>query len=254
MSRPDVETIRGSSSASAARYPSDGPTATHSASRGNDGQSKRPTTSSDSNARRSRATPLASRSAPAIWPPFQVGHEPAERGRVGRAVEAAHRDVHRMHRPAAEQLQESAADLLQPQAALHEARQPGRNLEAALQAEVVGRVQEEDVDGMALDPFRGEQQPPQEPQLGRDADAERGLQGAAGRELIGHRADAADPRHDVGNLADRAADEQPLEEPWRLEDRESGDLDGAIGSDADMQAPGAFDPGQGPDVDSPDGR
>ena len=61
-------------------------------------------------------------------------------------------------------------------------------------------MQEEDVQGVTLDPLTAIQQPPHEPDLVGHRDAESILHGQAGAHLIGDRADPADPGGDVRRL------------------------------------------------------
>ena len=72
--------------------------------------------------------------------------------------------------------------------------------EGALVAEEVGRVEHEDVQRVALDPLAAVEQPAQRAELPRRP-RRRGASSAwHGAHLVGDRADAADPRGDVGHL------------------------------------------------------
>ena len=79
--------------------------------------------------------------------------------------------------------------------------------------------------------------------LGIDPDAEERLEGVDGGQLVGDRADPADPRDDVEDLVRRAPDDEPLEVARRLEDPEAG-LDDLAVADPEPQAALALDAGQ----------
>ena len=89
-------------------------------------------------------------------------------------------------------------------------------------AEEVGNVQEVDVQRVARDPLPAVQQPAQLRERRGDPETERVLEGVAGAHLVGDGADTADPGGDVRGLGVRAAAEERLEEPWRLEDAQLG--------------------------------
>ena len=176
-------------------------------------------------------------------PPLEVGHEGEEVGRRRGPVEPAHRDVDRMHGAAAHHLHDPAAEALQPQTAIHEIGVGCGQREAALHPHEVGRVEQMHVEGVALDPLAVVEEPAEPADPGGDLHAQRPLQRLAGRQLVGHRTDPANPGHDVGHLADLAAANEPLEEPRRLVDRELGDLHGPV-DHADAQRSFPFHSGE----------
>ena len=88
-------------------------------------------------------------------------------------------------------------------------------------AEEVGRVQQVDVQRVALDPLAAVEEAPQRAELSVDDHAERVLDRVHGAHLVGDRTDAADPRGDVGRFAEGAAAQERLEEARRLEDRQA---------------------------------
>ena len=181
-------------------------------------------------------------------PPLEIGNEAANRGRVGSLMKASHGDVDRVHRPAAHHLHDPVAERLEPEAPLDELGGHFREREATLMAQEVGRVEEMDVERVALDPLATVEQPPQGLDGRRDRDAERLLGRLAGAHLVGHGADPADPGHEVGQFADRATLHELLEEPRRLVDRELRDLDPPVGH-PHPQRPLPLDAGQGVDRD-----
>ena len=93
-----------------------------------------------------------------------------------------------------------------------------RELDRALVAEEVGRVEHEDVQRVALDPLAAVEEPPQRAQLAADLDAADLLHRVHGAHLVRDRADAADARGDVGRLGEGAAAQERLEEARRLVD------------------------------------
>ena len=160
-----------------------------------------------------------------LEPPLEIGEKLLKRVFPGRAVEATHGHVDRVDRPASEHLEQLVADLLHPQALLDYVSMIGGQADAAFVAQEIGGMQQVDVQRMALDPFGAVKEPSELADLERDGHPECLLEGVAGAHLIGHRADAADPGGDVGNLADLAALEERLEEAGRFEDVELHVLD-----------------------------
>ena len=84
--------------------------------------------------------------------------------------------------------------LLDPQPSLHDLAVVLRHLDRALVAEEVRRVQHEDVQGVALDPFAAVDQSPQIAKRTVNRDAASVLDRLAGAHLVRDRADAADAR------------------------------------------------------------
>ena len=79
----------------------------------------------------------------------------------GGAVEAAEADVDRVDLAPADDAHQRVARLLELQRALDDPAVVARHRERAVVAEVVGAVQEEDVEGVALDPLAAVQEPAQ---------------------------------------------------------------------------------------------
>ena len=97
------------------------------------------------------------------------------------------------------------AELLQLQAAVDDGRVVLGHVHAALVAEEVGRVQHVDVQRVALDPLAAVEQAAERAERAVDRRAEGFLHRLHGAHLVGDRADAADPRRDVGRLGEAAA-------------------------------------------------
>ena len=85
-------------------------------------------------------------------------------------------------------------------------------------AEEVRRVQQVDVQGVALDPLAAVDEPAQRSDRHRDLHSAGVLDGRARAHLVGDRADPADPCRDVRWLGVAPAAQQRLEEPRRFVD------------------------------------
>jgi len=96
-------------------------------------------------------------------------------------------------------------------------------------------------------PLAAVQQPPQVGDRRGHGDAASVLDRMARRQLVGDRADPADPRRDVDRFGVRAAAQERLEEPWRLVDAQLGVLDPAVGH-GHAQRTLALHAGQRPDA------
>jgi hypothetical protein len=175
--------------------------------------------------------------------PLQLAGEPAQITGVRGAVEAADPDVDRVHRAPADHLHQPVTRLLHAQAPFQDLRVVAGHVDAALVAEEVGRVQQVDVQHVALDPFAAVQQPAQRVHRLGHRDSAGVLDGPARAHLVGDRADPADPRGDVRRLGVPAAAQQALEEPGRLVDVQPGLGDAAV-LGHDLQPALALDPGQ----------
>jgi len=161
-------------------------------------------------------------------------------------VEAAEADVDRVDGPAADHLHDGVPGLLQGQAALDEVA-PGRgHLDPAGVAEEIGRVQQVDVQRVALDPLPAVQQPAQVGERPADGHAAGVLDRGARGQLVGRRADTADPGGDVRGLGVGPAAQERLEEAGRLVDVQPRVSDRAAVR-LDVQGALALDPGQFPD-------
>ena len=165
-------------------------------------------------------------------------------------VESADLHVDRVDRPAAEQGQQFVARLLDRKAALDDRPVIAGQLHRARVPEEVRRVQQVDVQRVALDPFAAVQQPAQ---VG-EGTVHSGLTGVldrgARRHLVRHRADPAHPGGDVGYLGVPAADQQRLEEPGRLVDLQLH-IGHPVAVDMDVHRALALDPGQPGDAQRP---
>ena len=164
-------------------------------------------------------------------------------------VEAAHLHVDRMDFPPAQKADNRIAGLLQLQRHLHRVAMPvGGHFQGARIAQEIGRMQHRRVQHMAFDPLAAIQHPPQVAQRAVDRDAQGRLHRVNRTHLVGDRADAADPRGDVGGFGEIAALKESFEKPGRLEDAEFGAHDLAVAQD-DLERAFALDAGQHVDLD-----
>jgi hypothetical protein len=116
-------------------------------------------------------------------------------------VEAADPDVDRMDRPAADQLHDRVAGLLQRQPPLDQVAAVFGEGKRAGVAEEVGGMQQVDVQGVTLDPLSAVQQPAKVGDRLCDLDPAGRLDGQARAHLVGDRADPADASGDVGRFS-----------------------------------------------------
>ena len=133
-------------------------------------------------------------------------------------VEATDAHVDGMDGPTTDQLDQLVADLLQLQTTLHPVPMVGGEVDDPVVAEEVGRVEEVDVERVALDPLPAVEEAAQVGQGTIDRDAAQRLDGVAGAHLIRHWADAADPGGDVRRLGVGPPPQHRLEEARRLVD------------------------------------
>ena len=171
-------------------------------------------------------------------------------GLHGRAVEAADPRIDRVDRPAADRLEDRVAGFLQAEPSLDQVAVVAGQGDHVRVAEEVGRVQHIDVQGVAGDPLTAVQQPSQRRDGVAGGDIAGVLDRVPGTGLVGHWADAADPRGDVGDLGVLAAAQERLEEPGWLVDLQFGGEYLAVLHD-DAQRSLAFDPGQRADSQLP---
>ncbi len=143
----------------------------------------------------------------------------------------------------AEQAQDLVARLLQRQPTPHGVAMRLGHANGIGKAEEIRRMQQHDMQRVALDPLAAVKQPPQRAQRAGDGDAERGLDRMHGAHLIGHGTDAADSRCDIRCLGAVATTQQRLEESRRLEDRQPHAGYRAV-VDIEFERPFAFDAGQ----------
>ena len=142
-----------------------------------------------------------------------------------RPVEAADADVDRVDLAAADQREHLVARLLQRQPPLDGRRLVPGELDGAVVAEEVGRVEHVDVERVALDPLSAVEDAAERPERPGQLDAADVLDRVDRARLVRDRADAADAGGDVRRLEARAAAEQRLEEARRLEDPQLDVLD-----------------------------
>ena len=145
-----------------------------------------------------------------------------------------------MHLATADDRHHLVARLLQRERLRDEVGIVARELDRALVAEKVRRVEHEDVQRMALDPLAAVEEATQRAQLASDLDAARLLHRLHGAHLVRDRADAADAGGDVRRLRERAAAKEGLEEARRLVDVELDLVDPAV-LDLDEHRALAFD-------------
>ena len=155
-----------------------------------------------------------------------------------------------MDGPAAHELQDCVAGLLQLQAALDDVAVVAGEGDRVGVAEEVGGVQQVDVQGVAGDPFPAVQQPAQVSQRRVEHGAAGLLDGVTCAGLVGDRADPADAGGDIRRFGVGAAAQERFEEPRRLVDVQLGPLHLAV-ADRDPQRALAFDPGQPGDGELP---
>ncbi len=154
--------------------------------------------------------------------PFQLLGQRGEFGAARDLVEAPDPHIDRVDLAPAQQRHDLIADLLELQAAAHRVAMIAREIDGALIAEEIRRMQHIDVEHVALDPFAAIEQAPQVAQRAVHADAEGVLHGVDRAHLVGDRANAADAGGDVRRLGEGAAAQERLEEARRLEDGELG--------------------------------
>ena len=136
------------------------------------------------------------------------------------AVEAADSDIYRVNRAAAHDLHDQVSCALEVQTTLDCSPVALGQLYGIGATEKVGRVQEIDVKGVALDPFAAVKQPAQGTDALVDNDPASVLHGGTGTHLVGHRADAADARCDVRRFGKASPHQHCLEVARGLEDLE----------------------------------
>ena len=133
-----------------------------------------------------------------------------------------------MDSPAPDGLHDQVACALEAEATVHRAPVPPGQLDRVGAAEEVGCVEKVYVESVALDPFAAVEQAAQGGDPLVDGDTEGVLHGRAGTHLVGHGADATDPRRYVRGLGEVPPHQERLEETGRFEDLESHVGDGAV--------------------------
>ena len=131
--------------------------------------------------------------------------------------------------------------LLEVQDLVHQLGMPAGDLDARVDADEVGSVQERHVEHVALDPLAAVEQPTELTDGAARPHVDDRLERMAGTHLIRDRADAADPGRDVDGFVESAATQEGLEEPWRLVDLEPDVVDVPVGH-GDVHRPFPFDP------------
>ena len=143
-----------------------------------------------------------------------------ERSQLGsgrRPVKAADAHVDRMHLAAADRRHQRVPGLLHLESLLDDLAVVARHLDRARVAEEVGSVEHVHVQAVALDPLAAVEQPAQiADRAVVDPHPTRVLDRPRRAHLIGDRADAADPRGEIGHLGERAPAQERLEEARRL--------------------------------------
>jgi hypothetical protein len=147
-------------------------------------------------------------------------HELCELALARHAVPAADAYVDRMDLTTPDDRHHPVPCLLELERAGDEVGVVAGELDRALVAEEVGRVEHVDVQRVALDPLAAVEETPQRLELTTDLDAADLLHRMTGAHLVRDRADAADPRGDVRRLREAAAAQEGLEEARRLVDVE----------------------------------
>ena len=115
-------------------------------------------------------------------------------------------------------------------------------------AKKVRRVQHNNMQRVALDPFSAVEKPAQCPQGRRKRDAEGILHGVDRAHLIGNRADTANPRSNIGGFRKIAATQQRFEQTRRLEDLQLRACNLAV-PHMNIERSLPFDPGKNIDTD-----
>src|SRR5262249_14211206 len=90
--------------------------------------------------------------------PFQIGQECLQVAAAWSPIEAAHRHVDGVDGAASQDLQQMVANLLEPQSFLDDVAVLGGQANAALEAKEIRRVEEINVQGVALDPLAAVEQ------------------------------------------------------------------------------------------------
>ena len=166
----------------------------------------------------------------------------------GRPPEASQAYVDRVHLAAADESDDRVARLLHTEAELDDLAVVAGHGHRALVSEEVRRVQHEHMQHVALDPLAAIDQAPQLADRAVDRDAAGVLDRGARAHLVGHGADAADARSDVGRLGVAPAAQQRLEEAGRLVDAEL-DLLHLAAPDANVHGSLALHAGQAVGLD-----
>jgi len=158
-------------------------------------------------------------------------------------VESARPHIDRVDLAPAQHAQHLVAGLLQRQALAHHVAMRRSHLDAVGKAEEIGRMQHDDMESVALDPFTAIDEPPQRAELAFNLDAEGRLDGMHRTHLVGDGADAANARHDIGRLFIAAPAQQGLEKARWLEDAQGRRRHLPVGN-GEVERALAFDPGQ----------
>ena len=149
----------------------------------------------------------------------RLGHR-HELGAGWHAVEAARLHADRVNFASAKHAHQIVAGLFQRKRIADEIAVVPRHLDRVGQAEKAGRVQHRYVQRMARYPLAAIDEPPERSELAVHGRAERLLGGVNRAHLIGDGADAADARHDIGQLGVAPAAQKGFEKARRLENPE----------------------------------
>ena len=163
-------------------------------------------------------------------------------------IEPAQAHVDRMDRPPADEFHQRIAGLLQSQPTLDDLALVSGHGDRVRIAEEVRRVQQIDVQHVAVDPFAAVQQPAQCHQFRVDRDAAGVFDRVARADLVGDRADPADPGGEVRRLGMGTPAQERFEKPGRLIDVEFDAFQHTV-FEGDVQRPFPFDAGERPDTE-----
>ena len=169
---------------------------------------------------------------------------------IRRTVEAAETNVDRMDRPATDHLHDVVADLLEAEHVRDELGMAIGELQPRAGVEEVGRMEEADVQDVALDPFAGVEQPTQLVELTVDGHPGDPFECGRRGHLVGDRADPTDACGDVDRFTEAAPAQERLEESRWLVDLQAEVGDHVV-ANFDVQRTLAFDAGEcgDPEVD-----
>ena len=184
MSRPSVETSR----PRVIGYSPGCRSATSSPGQSWSGKSNPATQRTVSRASSRACSRRARRPAPVRW----------------QAVEAADAKVDGVDGPAADELDELVADFLEIEAPLNDRPVVGRQLDGAVVAEEIGRMEQVDVQRVALDPLAAVDEATEVSERAVHGDPAERLDGVGGAHLVGDGADATDSSGDVQGFGERA--------------------------------------------------
>src|ERR1022692_554098 len=154
-----------------------------------------------------------------------------------------------MNLAASHHLHDMIAGLLETQALLYHRAVVTSHLDGIGIAKEIRRVQHEDVERMAFDPFSAVKQAAQHPHCRINLDAQRAFHGMHRAHLISDGTDSANARRDIRYFREVPAPEERFKQSWRLEDFEFH-IAHLIALQFDIERAFAFDPCEIIDLDS----